>query len=104
MDYHSSAKGTSYPRIRRIHDRRDDWTGFYCQSISSSLSNGRNLVRKLRVLGFEGPYRGGKHPFMIKDALVLTLPNPHRQKIGPDLLAKILRHAGISHDEWVRTG
>jgi hypothetical protein len=33
------------------------------------------LVKRLNELGFEGPYSGGKHPFMIKGDLVLTIPN-----------------------------
>ncbi len=35
------------------------------------------LVRKPGKTGFEGPYQGGKHPYMIKGELVLTIPNPH---------------------------
>lgn len=31
------------------------------------------LVRRLRELGFDGPYQGGKHPYMVKGNLVLTL-------------------------------
>ena len=60
------------------------------------------LVQRLRELGFEGPFSGGKHPYMIKGDLVLTIPNPHRREIGPDLLARILRQAGISRREWDR--
>ena len=59
-------------------------------------------MRKLRSFGFEGPYSGGKHPFMMKDALGLTLPNPHRKEIGLDLLIRILRQAGIPRDEWIK--
>lgn len=60
-----------------------------------------DLVKKLRKLGFDGPYHGGKHPFMIKSSLVLTLPNPHRKEIGPVLLAHILRRAQITVYEWL---
>ncbi|EJG07618.1 YcfA family protein [Methanofollis liminatans DSM 4140] len=59
------------------------------------------LVRGLRNFGFEGPYSGGKHPFMIRDDLVLTVPNPHTKEIGVDLLMRILKQAGISREEWV---
>jgi predicted RNA binding protein YcfA (HicA-like mRNA interferase family) len=59
------------------------------------------LVRRLRVLGFDGPFRGGRHPYMVRGDLVLTIPNPHRAEIGPDLLVRILRQAGISRDEWL---
>jgi len=58
------------------------------------------LVRRLRALGFDGPYRGGRHPYMVRGDLVLTLPNPHRSAIGPDLLVRILRQAGVSRKEW----
>jgi len=61
------------------------------------------LVRRFRTLGFEGPFSGGKHPYMIKGDLVLTIPNPHRREIGPDLLARILRQASVSRREWDRT-
>jgi predicted RNA binding protein YcfA (HicA-like mRNA interferase family) len=52
------------------------------------------------MLGFEGPFAGGKHPYMVRGDLVLTIPNPHRQEIGSDLLVRILRQAEISHREW----
>jgi predicted RNA binding protein YcfA (HicA-like mRNA interferase family) len=60
------------------------------------------LVQRLRELGFEGPFSGGKHPYMIKGDLVLTIPNPHRREIGPDLLARILKQAGVSRRDWER--
>ena len=59
-----------------------------------------DLVKRLRALGFEGPFAGGKHPYMVRGDLVLTIPNPHRGEIGPDLLAHILRQAGVSREEW----
>jgi predicted RNA binding protein YcfA (HicA-like mRNA interferase family) len=60
----------------------------------------KDLIRCLRSLGFEGPYAGGKHSFMIKGDLTLTIPNPHKSDIGRELLARILRQAGISRREW----
>ncbi len=59
-----------------------------------------DLINYLRLLGFTGPYSGGKHQFMIKDNLRLTLPNPHQGDIGSNLLGKILKQAGISKEEW----
>ncbi len=58
------------------------------------------LVRRLKDLGFDGPYFGGKHPYMIRGDLVLTIPNPHTQQIGADLLARVLRQGEISRKEW----
>ncbi|MBI2304099.1 MAG: type II toxin-antitoxin system HicA family toxin [Chloroflexi bacterium] len=60
-----------------------------------------NLVRQLRKLGFDGPYQGGRHPYMIKGNLVLTIPNPHRRDIGVALLSRILRRAGVTKEEWL---
>jgi predicted RNA binding protein YcfA (HicA-like mRNA interferase family) len=36
-----------------------------------------DLISHLRKLGFDGPYAGGKHQFMIKEATTITIPNPH---------------------------
>jgi len=60
----------------------------------------KNLIRGLRKAGFDGPYSGGKHQFMIKGNLTLTIPNPHKGDIGWELLARILRQARISRKEW----
>ena len=60
-----------------------------------------NLIKRLSRLGFEGPYHGGKHPYMIKGNLVLTVPNPHRGEIGVPLLSKILKQAQVSKEEWL---
>ena len=60
----------------------------------------RRLIRCLRELGFDGPYSGGNHAFMLKGDITLTLPNPHRGDIGRELLTRILRQAGISRAEW----
>ena len=60
-----------------------------------------DLVRRLRKLGFDGPYQGGKHPYMIKGNLVLTIPNPHRREIGVALLSRILRRAGVTKEKWL---
>lgn len=58
------------------------------------------LIRYLRILGFEGPYSGGKHQFMLKGMMRLRLPNPHRRDIGGELLSRILNQAGIDKDSW----
>ena len=62
----------------------------------------KNLIKRLKELGFKGPYQGGKHPFMVKEGLVLTIPNPHKEIIGIDLLKRILKQARIGRKEWLR--
>jgi len=59
------------------------------------------MIQKLGGLGFEGPYRGGKHYFMVKGTLRLTIPNPHSKDIGIPLLKEILDRAGISRKKWL---
>jgi predicted RNA binding protein YcfA (HicA-like mRNA interferase family) len=58
------------------------------------------LISYLQILGFEGPYSGGKHQFMLKGTLRLRLPNPHRKDIGRELLSRILQQASIDRDTW----
>ena len=60
------------------------------------------LVKRLKDFGFEGPFSGGRHPFMIKVDFVLTLPNPHKQDISVDLLSRILKQADIKRDDWIK--
>ena len=62
----------------------------------------KEFVRCLRKAGFDGPYQGGKHPFMLKEKITLTIPNPHKGDIGVSLLHRILKQAEISRDEWER--
>ena len=58
------------------------------------------LVRKLRNLGFEGPVAGAKHEFLVKVALKVRIPNPHRGDISKYLVTEILHQAGISSEDW----
>ncbi len=60
----------------------------------------RDLVRYLRDVGFDGPYPGGKHQYMVKGELNLTIPNPHQGDISQALLARMLRQGNITRDEW----
>lgn len=64
--------------------------------------NRQDLIRRLRDLGWSGPYSGAKHQHMIKGNVQLTIPNPHGgREIGVNLLKLILNEAGISRDEWL---
>jgi predicted RNA binding protein YcfA (HicA-like mRNA interferase family) len=60
----------------------------------------RQLIRCLRRLGFEGPYSGGKHQFMIQGDVTVRIPNPHQSDIGRELLIRILKQAGIDRATW----
>ena len=60
----------------------------------------RDLIGFLKRIGFSGPFSGGKHQFMIKNELVLHIPNPHEGDIGKELLSRILKQADITRQEW----
>lgn len=60
----------------------------------------RKLVQKFRSLGFDGPYSGGRHLFMVQAGLKVHIPNPHEGDISRHLLSEILRQAGISSKDW----
>lgn len=60
----------------------------------------QKMVQKFKHLGFDGPYSGGRHLFMVKNELKVHIPNPHRGDISKHLLAEILRQAGISASDW----
>ncbi|MBI4865151.1 MAG: type II toxin-antitoxin system HicA family toxin [Candidatus Riflebacteria bacterium] len=61
------------------------------------------LIRRLRSLGFSGPYSGGKHQFMMRSRLKLRVPNPHQGDVSLPLLKRILLQAGIQDAEWDRS-
>lgn len=60
----------------------------------------RELVRKFKALGWEGPLSGGRHLFMKQGKHKVRIPNPHGSTIDVSLLKEILRQAGISDDAW----
>jgi predicted RNA binding protein YcfA (HicA-like mRNA interferase family) len=59
-----------------------------------------DFIRRMRRLGFDGPFSGGRHEFMLRGAHRLILPNPHRQTISVELLTRLLRQAHVTRDEW----
>lgn len=40
---------------------------------------------------------------MLRASVTLRIPNPHQSDIGRDLLARILRQAGIDRATWENT-
>jgi len=63
----------------------------------------KQLVKYLRLLGFDGPYGQGRpHSIMIRGDVTLTIPNKHGSGAINDvgLLRRILRQAGVSAEEW----
>ena len=48
-----------------------------------------DLIAALREAGFTGPHASGKHEFMQKGTLSLTIPNTDSGDIGPNLIEQI---------------
>ncbi len=63
----------------------------------------REFIRRMLKLGFDGPYIGGKHEFLLRNTRRLILPNPHQGEISVDLLSRLLRQANVSRQEWEET-
>ena len=63
--------------------------------------SGNDLVKRLRELGFEGPYAGWRHPQMRRNEVTVIIPNHHEGDISVGLLSRLLRQAGISREEWL---
>lgn len=57
-------------------------------------------MQKFRRLGFDGPYSGGRHLFMVKGDLKIRIPNPHKGDASRHLISEILRQAGVSAEDW----
>jgi predicted RNA binding protein YcfA (HicA-like mRNA interferase family) len=60
----------------------------------------RDLIRFLLQLGYEGPYSGGRHQFVVRGGTTVRLPNPHESDVSTGLLVRILRQAGVTREEW----
>lgn len=60
----------------------------------------RDFLRRMNALGFQGPFSGGKHQYLVRGEIRLPVPNPHQGNIGPGLLKRILNEAGVSRSEW----
>ena len=45
----------------------------------------KDLIYYLRLSGFDGPYSGGKHQFMLRESITVRIPNPRQGDISEDL-------------------
>lgn len=60
----------------------------------------RKLVQKLRKLGFVGPFSGGRHQFMERGNLRISVPSPHGKEIGAALIADLLREIRVTAEDF----
>ena len=52
--------------------------------------------------GIESMSRFRANMFMQRGNVSVTLPNPHQTDVGRELLARILRQAGVTREDWTR--
>jgi len=61
----------------------------------------RILIRKLRKLGFSGPFTATRHEYMNRDDEKIFIPNPHRKDIGVPIIKRIIQQLGITNQEFL---
>lgn len=44
----------------------------------------RDLIRFFKELGFDGPYSGGNHQYMVRESTRVRIPNPHQGDVARD--------------------
>jgi predicted RNA binding protein YcfA (HicA-like mRNA interferase family) len=63
----------------------------------------KELIRKFKVFGYDGPFAGKRHQFMRFGHRKIRIPNPHgNQEISAGLVSEIVRQAGIDPVDWDR--
>ncbi len=62
------------------------------------------VMKKLRRLGFSGPFPGGKHVRMVhlKKAKIIPVPVHKGKDVSVGLIREIINELGISREEWIR--
>lgn len=60
----------------------------------------REMIRRFRALGWQGPWPGGKHAVMGKGTRTVHIPNPHGGDIDWSLTKRILQQAAIDPADW----
>lgn len=59
------------------------------------------LIRKLKTLGFGGPYSATRHQYMEKGNQRIFIPNPHGSDIGVPLIKQIIHQLGIDRETFL---
>lgn len=60
----------------------------------------KELVRKLKRVGFSGPFSGAKHQYMLKNKLKIFIPNPHGKDIGLKIIKRVIVDISISDKDF----
>ena len=60
----------------------------------------REMIRRLKELGYNGPHYGGNHETMRLGEKTIHIPNPHKGDIDWSLTKRILKQGKIDPTEW----
>ena len=65
----------------------------------------RELIRRLKELGFRGPFHGSRHDFMVRDKDEYRLPLPRddakSRDIGVSLQKRIIKEIAVAREQWM---
>jgi predicted RNA binding protein YcfA (HicA-like mRNA interferase family) len=67
---------------------------------SLKLCSGADAVRKLQKAGWTAVRKKGSHVMLTKEAYQWTLSVPQHDELGPGLLRKLVRQAGLTDEEF----
>ncbi len=69
---------------------------------SLRLCSGAEAVQKFRRAGWTVARQRGSHVMMVKSGYEYTLSIPQHEELGPGLLRKLIRQAGVTVEEFNR--
>lgn len=64
------------------------------------LCSGAEAVQKFRRAGWTVARQRGSHVMMVKSGYEYTLSIPQHEELGPGLLRKLIRQAGVTVEEF----
>ncbi len=67
---------------------------------SLRLCSGAEAVQKFRRVGWTVSRQRGSHVMMVKSGYEYTLSIPQHEELGPGLLRKLIRQAGLSVEQF----
>jgi predicted RNA binding protein YcfA (HicA-like mRNA interferase family) len=67
---------------------------------SLHLCSGAQAVQRLRRAGWTVARQRGSHVMMVKTGYEYTLSIPQHDELGPGILRKLIRQAGLSVEEF----
>ncbi len=63
----------------------------------------KEVIRKLRRLGYVGPVSGGKHVRMVhlETGQIVPIPVHGKKDVSVGVIREIIKQIGITREEWI---